>query len=198
MLLSKRGFFNPLIVIILGLSTLVIVAIIFYGTPYIKNKNKQLQESHNQEVASKQWQFGEKTANKETYSDSDFKIEIPENWFVYPTDKTWIIFQNVSSAAPRTPASGEFRLSIQKNNGDTSLEDYVESKKKDTIYNNSWTAQKTEVNSEKAVRATTPTGNVMYYVKHPSKPIFFQIFFVGDFKNHENVREELLSSFKFI
>lgn len=197
----RKGF-APIIIISIIFLVLIVVGGFFLAKNIFTNKNKQTQTSTTQEVPKK-WQFDEMTNKKETYIDKDFKLEIPSNWYITQSSETNVSFLNVSQKNVAGPFDakkdkGTLCLGVFKEYSDVNFGEYLNIVKKHAIHSQGWSPVDTTIDSQKAVKVKTTTENWIYYVKHPTKSVFFGLMFACDFANYDSAQKQFLSSFKFL
>lgn len=148
----------------------------------------------------------DETANWKTYKEKDFLIKIPKNW--YKSDEkisNSIRYQSFDpTIAPQrgfdpSQDKGLLVVDITTTNSMQSLENFVSKYKADNeaIIPNQFIEEQTiSVANQQAIKSKSIYGYDVF-VKSPDKNIIFDIGFGLDFNNYADLRDQILSTFKF-
>jgi len=191
---------------------LIVMAISFFVYTQFKKKNISVPFLTPQSILLRADASGkEKLTKKVTYVDTDFKLEIPANWRVQPSDRSLITVNfddnkfddRALKLYDPQKDKGALQLVILWEQSDKSFEAYMADRKSAYIHNigstNGWVESPATIDSQNAMQVKdTRIGSTEYYVKHPSKNIYYTIIFAFDFNNYGSIQNQFLSSLKFI
>lgn len=198
---NSSGFTQILVILIL----LVLVG---SGTYYFGTKNKQNVVS---EVSTASPTVSTEPSsvptikptdpieNWKTYNYQLFTIQLPPE-FSPTSTKNPLQFLNYNPDPKQgghfdsIADKGKLKIEIYQNSTSESLENYLERQKENTT---TWQEEIIAMNGYSFVKVKTSNPGFVFYAKHISSDTIFSFAFGLDFKNHESLAEEILSTFKF-